>query len=218
KTAGFQENEGYCDFNEDGSINISDVISLLLYQRDNPGDLKADFNQDGGADISDAIALLLAQRDGTCPDAGVLLSRANKTAGILNLTAEEIAYLEKIKAGLNLTEEEEAAFRTALYGNAGKEKLPKAFSLAQNAPNPFNPATTISYTVPEGSTGQVTLTVYDTRGRLVRTLVSESREAGAYSVFWDGTDEGGRRVASGLYFYRMRAGDFSKIRKMVLLK
>ncbi len=57
-----------CDFNEDGSINISDVIALLLFQRSNPGDPKGDFNRDGAANITDAIGMLLAQREGTCPE------------------------------------------------------------------------------------------------------------------------------------------------------
>ena len=119
---------------------------------------------------------------------------------------------------LDLTEEQEAAFRLALYGQAGTARLPKVFSLAQNSPNPFNPATTISYSVPEGTLVQVKLTVYNIRGQLVRTLVDEVREPGSYTVYWDGRNDAGRQVASGVYFYRMRAGDFVQTRKMVLLK
>jgi hypothetical protein len=100
----------------------------------------------------------------------------------------------------------------------GRIALPKAYSLAQNSPNPFNPSTTISYSVPEGNTDHVSLSVYDLRGRLIRTLVDQVREAGNYSVFWDGTDRFGRQVSSGVYFYRIRAGEFTQSRKMVLLK
>ncbi len=209
---------GICDFNGDGNINIADVISLLIFMRDNPGDLSADFNDDGSANIADAIAMLLAMRDGTCPDAGVLLATAGETVRIEGLTAEEISYLEEIMADLDLTEEQEAAFRLALYGKSGPANLPKMYSLAQNVPNPFNPSTTISYSVPEGVSVQVSLKVYDIRGRQVSTLVNEVREPGTYTVFWDGTDEAGRQVASGVYFYRMQAGDFVQTRKMVLLK
>jgi len=92
------------------------------------------------------------------------------------------------------------------------------FSLAQNVTNPFNPATTISYSVPEGASERITLKVYDLRGRLVRTLVEGIRGAGTYSVYWDGTDESGRQVSSGVYLYRMQAGEFIQSRKMVLLK
>ena len=207
-----------CDFNEDGNITIADVIVLLLYQRDNPGELKADFNQDGVSSISDAISMLLVMREGTCPDAGVLLAATSETVRIEGFTAEEIAYLEEIMAELDLTEEEEAAFRLFMYGEAAVGELPKVFSLAQNVPNPFNPATTIAYGVPAGASVQVTLKVYNLRGRLVRTLVDEVRVPGAYIVFWDGTDEVGRQVSSGVYFYRMIAVNFMQSRKMVLLK
>jgi len=100
-----------------------------------------------------------------------------------------------------------------------KTSLPKAFSLSQNSPNPFNPSTTISYTIPEGFAKlPVKLNVYNIRGQLVRTLVDQTQGAGAYSVNWDGSDSHGRRVSSGVYFYRLVAGDFVSTRKMVVLK
>jgi serine protease AprX len=90
------------------------------------------------------------------------------------------------------------------------------FELAQAFPNPFNPSTTIQFTVAEPT--HVALAVYDVAGRTVKTLVDESKTADVYHVTWDGTDERGHRVASGVYFYRMNAGDFTQTRKMVLLK
>jgi len=96
--------------------------------------------------------------------------------------------------------------------------LPKSFSLAQNRPNPFNPTTTISYEVLEGNGAHVTLTVYNLRGSVVTKLVDDFKEPGSYSVFWDGTDKAGRQVSSGVYFYRLQAGEFVSTRKMVLLK
>ena len=97
--------------------------------------------------------------------------------------------------------------------------LPKAYTLAQNSPNPFNPSTTISYELPESAGAvRVVLVVYNIRGQKIVTLVDELKDAGRYSVNWDGTDAGGRRVSSGVYFYRMRAGEFSTVRKMVILK
>ena len=99
-----------------------------------------------------------------------------------------------------------------------KATLPKAFGLAQNFPNPFNPSTTISYDIPEGKEAQVVLNVYNMRGQLVRTLVDEVKSEGSYQVQWDGADNYGRRVSSGVYFYRIKAGDFSQTRKMVILK
>ena len=112
----------------------------------------------------------------------------------------------------------EAAFRLALYGKAGSASIPKAFSLAQNSPNPFNPATTISYSVPEGNSVHVRLDIFGIRGQLVRTLVDAVRDEGTYHVLWDGTDNNGHHLASGIYLYRMRSGEFVRTRKMVLLK
>jgi flagellar hook assembly protein FlgD len=94
--------------------------------------------------------------------------------------------------------------------------LPYATALSQNYPNPFNPQTTIAFSIAHRS--YVHLAVYDVRGALVRTLADEPREAGAHAVKWDGRNENGNAVASGVYFYQLRAGDFSKTRKMVLLK
>lgn len=94
--------------------------------------------------------------------------------------------------------------------------LPGSFSLAQNAPNPFNPQTRIDYDLPNASF--VKMDVYNVLGQQVRTLVNEFQEAGFKSVVWDGRDNSGSTVASGIYFYRMDAGDFSDTRKMMMLK
>jgi hypothetical protein len=99
-----------------------------------------------------------------------------------------------------------------------KALLPKAFAMSQNYPNPFNPSTTIAYDIPEGDNVHVQLNVYNMRGQLVRTLVDESKSEGSYQIQWDGSDNYGRRVSSGVYFYRIKAGEFSKTRKMVILK
>jgi hypothetical protein len=94
--------------------------------------------------------------------------------------------------------------------------LPTAYSLSQNYPNPFNPTTTIEFSLPRS--GFVTLDVFDVQGRRVATLVSEQLQAGLKRVDWDGRDRTGSNVASGVYFYRLRANDFSSTRKMLLLK
>jgi hypothetical protein len=101
---------------------------------------------------------------------------------------------------------------------SGVSSLPRAFALAQNYPNPFNPSTTINYDIPDGPAVQVALRIYNVRGQLLRVLVDEAKDAGSYSVQWDGTDGHGRRLASGVYFYRLVAGKFIKTRKMVILK
>ena len=94
--------------------------------------------------------------------------------------------------------------------------LPDRFGLDRNMPNPFNPATVIGYQMPDA--GRVRLTVYNLLGQEVRVLVDEQREAGSFTATWDGRDNLGRRVASGVYLYRMQAGDFTATKRMLLLK
>jgi hypothetical protein len=94
--------------------------------------------------------------------------------------------------------------------------LPENFALHQNYPNPFNPTTTIRYDVPEQS--HVSLIIYNILGQKIRTLVNESKEAQIHSVIWDGIDDNGRLVPSGIYFYRMNAGSVVKTKTMVLTK
>ncbi len=89
--------------------------------------------------------------------------------------------------------------------------LPKAFSLAQNYPNPFNPSTIIQYDLP--AAGHVTLLVYNMLGQVVAKLVDEAQNAGTYKVKWDGSG-----VASGMYFYRLQAGEFISTKKAILIK
>jgi len=207
-----------CDFNGDGRLGIADVVRLLLLARDNPSDPLVDWNSDGAYSWADVILLVHDIWNGHCPPetAALLASAGNleQVAGSEGLSAEDIAYLEQMMARMNLTPEQEAAFHLVLYGEAGAASLPKVFSLA----NPFNPATTISYSVPEGVSERITLKVYDLRGCLVHTLVEGIRGAGTYSVYWDGTDDSGRQVSSGVYLYRMQAGEFVQTRKMVILK
>jgi hypothetical protein len=94
--------------------------------------------------------------------------------------------------------------------------VPAEYTLKQNYPNPFNPSTTIFYSLKNA--GQVELHVYNVLGQNVRSLVSDFQPAGEYSVKWDGRDNTGNSVASGVYFYKINSGDFSEIKKMVLMK
>ena len=95
--------------------------------------------------------------------------------------------------------------------------LPRTFALYQNVPNPFNPTTAIRFDVPAGG-ARVTLDVYDVTGRLVTRLVDGHQSGGRKSVTWDGHNRRGQRVASGVYFYRLKAGSFNATRKMVVVQ
>ena len=97
-------------------------------------------------------------------------------------------------------------------------KPPTTFTLSQNYPNPFNPSTRISYAIPEPNNEKVTILLYDLHGKLVKTLVNEYETPGTHQVVWDGKDSSGIDVNSGVYFYRLRAGEYSSTRKMTLIR
>ncbi|MCC7429850.1 T9SS type A sorting domain-containing protein [bacterium] len=102
-------------------------------------------------------------------------------------------------------------------GIENENNVPKEYSLSQNYPNPFNPSTKINFTLKEN--GFTRLTIFNTLGQLVKTLVSEKLEAGTLqNVVWNGTDNNGNQVSSGIYFYKLESGNFSETKKMVLLK
>jgi len=96
--------------------------------------------------------------------------------------------------------------------------LPREYSLEQNYPNPFNPSTTVSYSLPDNGVVPVKLDIYNLRGAKVKTLVDRQQAAGNYQLQWDGTDDSGKMLGSGVYFYRLHAGEFVQTRKMVLVK
>jgi hypothetical protein len=98
----------------------------------------------------------------------------------------------------------------------GDAPAPKMAYLEQNVPNPFNPTTTISFGVSEP--GEVSLRIYDVSGKLVRVLVDEVRPTGRYHEAWNGRDQRGENVATGVYFCRMTAPGFEKTLKMVMMK
>ncbi|MFI5145104.1 MAG: T9SS type A sorting domain-containing protein, partial [Ignavibacteria bacterium] len=98
-----------------------------------------------------------------------------------------------------------------IKSQAKENAIPTVFKLSQNYPNPFNPTTKIDYQLPKSA--KVVIKVYDILGKLVKELVNENKEAGFYTVTFDGTN-----FASGVYFYRINAGDFNAVKKMVLIK
>lgn len=94
--------------------------------------------------------------------------------------------------------------------------FPEKFELSQNYPNPFNPSTSFKYSLPEA--GNVTVMIYDLNGKRVTELVNNYQNAGTYEVAWNGKNDTGVQVSSGTYIYRIDAGDYSQVKKMVLMK
>jgi hypothetical protein len=103
-----------------------------------------------------------------------------------------------------------------IEGSTEEESKPTAFLLSQNYPNPFNPVTNFKLSLPKAS--HVKMEIFNIVGQRVKTLLDEDMRAGVFVVDWDGKDEKGVEVSSGVYFYRVVAGSFSDIKKMVLLR
>ncbi|MCI0496316.1 FG-GAP-like repeat-containing protein, partial [candidate division KSB1 bacterium] len=119
-------------------------------------------------------------------------------------------------AGANWIQGAPANLPTAIGMNLPYEKLPDSFELYSNYPNPFNSATTIQFRLPKNA--DISIQIFNLTGELVRTLSQGNKEAGLYSIVWDGTDNSGSRLASSVYYYKMVAGSFSEAKKLILVK
>jgi hypothetical protein len=124
----------------------------------------------------------------------------------------------KVSGGIRWTELGDCVnFKEAfLLADGNVETLPVQYALLQNYPNPFNPTTSIRYELPANS--YVELVIYNVQGQVVRELVNGWQKAQRYVVEWDGKNTQGKSVASGIYFYRIKAGEFVNTKKMVLLR
>ena len=200
------------DANLDGRVDIFDLLKMLSFvsRKTVPSQEQsdcADLTGDGRVDIFDVLAVLkiIAGKKVSLSGPAAEVDRPALAAELVALGVDETTIAEIF----------------ALLNQAGAPAaLPRAWSLNQNAPNPFNPSTSISYSVPEQVAGAlVSLRVYDLAGRLVKVLAEGPRAPGDYTVFWDGASERGGRMPSGVYFYRLTTGDGRAFtRKMVLVK
>lgn len=96
------------------------------------------------------------------------------------------------------------------------QELPLSYELQSAFPNPFNPQTTISFSLAEP--GYTTIEIYNILGQKISTLMDEYKQAGNNTIIWNGTNKAGEQVASGVYFYRLQSGDFTDSKKMLLLR
>ena len=199
------------DVNRDGVISILDLI-LVAQQlgKRAPAGSPVDINGDGVVSILDLIRV--AQ--------GIAGSPAAPAAGAKSVDA---AMIEAWIAHARLEDDGSVAFKQGIENlqNLLASLIPEETALLHNYPNPFNPETWIPYQLAHAA--DVTLTIYDTKGVLVRQLDLGHQQAGYYTnktraAYWDGRNHLGELVGSGVYFYHLRAGDYSTIRKMVILK
>lgn len=156
------------------------------------------------------IYIALAGSEVMCSEGNILLISFNISEDIRGDVTSPLVIKKFLANETDLTE-------FAKSGNIQITGPPVSYSLSQNYPNPFNPSTTIKYQVPEDV--HVAISIYNSLGQLVRTLVNETQSAGKYEVVWDSTDDNGIRVSSGVYIYRMRAGNtFIHTRKLLFIK
>ena len=204
------------DVNQDGNINILDLIQVAQsFGSDVSLNPEADVNGDGQINILDliAVAQYFGESNASAP---VYVEMENK-----NLTA---AMIQKWIDRAELVNDGSIAFRQGIE-NLQKlletVKIPKKSMLLVNYPNPFNPETWIPYHL--ANSAEVNLTIYAANGTRVRTLVLGHKPAGIYqsrgrAIYWDGKNDVGEPVASGIYFYTLTAEDFAATRKMLLMK
>ena len=199
------------DVNRDGVVSILDLI-LVAQQLGKrvPAGSAVDVNGDGVVSILDLIRV--AQ--------GIAGSPAAPAAGTGSVDA---AMIEVWIAQARLEDDGSLAFKQGIENleNLLASLIPEETALLRNYPNPFNPETWIPYQLAESA--EVTLTIYDMNGKLVRRLAVGHQVAGMYqsrsrTVYWDGRNQLGESVASGLYFYTLTADDFTATRRMMILK
>ena len=205
------------DVNQDGRVSVLDLILVATdLGAGTPTNLRTDVNRDGTINIQDLILVAQHLGESTAAAAPSVITAINNG----ELTP---AMVQAWITQAHIEDDGSSAFR---QGIATLERLltlfiPEETALLHNYPNPFNPETWIPYQLVEPA--EVTLTIYTVNGTLVRTLAVGHQPAGIYqtrtrAAYWDGKNEVGEPVASGVYFYTLAAGDFNATRKMLIRK
>ena len=200
------------DVNKDCVVNIQDLV-LVATNFGKRGGNASDVNSDGRVDIIDLV--LVAGAFGNTADAPAIYADTHE---LLSASDVQQWLNEARKVSIN-----DIAFQRGLLvlEQLLMTVLPKETALLPNYPNPFNPETWIPYQLAQSTS--VTVSIYSVDSKLVRTLALGNQSAGLYqnrnrAAYWDGKNERGESVASGLYFYTLTAGEFSATRKMLILK
>jgi hypothetical protein len=164
---------------------------------------------------SDAPFLAVSVRPGELV-IGHILSKGGAEVAEVSFKVKDDEFGGSLQVSEGYVYDEYSRTNTVDLDAAALRIAPKAFALKQNFPNPFNPTTVIRYALPEAS--NVRLDVHNTLGQVVRTLVDEKQVAAGYRITWDGRNEHGQQMASGIYIYRIVAGEFTATRRMLLIK
>jgi hypothetical protein len=223
------------DLNNDGVVNDSDIDQIAVHwsltgpARDNFADrwrlwqiqpaygwipeaaTYADANGDGLVDETDLFPI--GRHFGETHEFAIPVARLSDGELVLRYRPQVEALLNSISGN---TEPFLVRAQQRLALLLGKEILPSEFAVSQNYPNPFNPYTSIRLSMPQA--GRVTAELFNARGQRVRVLVDDFLTAGEHLLKWDGRNESGVDVASGVYFYRIEATGLSETRKMLLLR
>ncbi len=216
------------DINRDGIVNVLDLTAVAgSLGKANPINPRADVNDDGIVNALDLV--MVAQKLGTStPAASVRGANVDAPKPVLAAPAANVANLrpETIQGWIDIAQVEDDGSAIFDLGIANLERLlaatvPSQTKLLLNYPNPFNPETWIPYQLATAT--DVTVSIYSVNGTLVRTLALGHQAAGVYqsksqAAYWDGRNELGEQVASGVYFYTLTAGGFSATGKMLVRK
>ena len=203
------------DVNEDGNTDIIDLVAVAAaIGSSSPENPRLDVNGDGNVNIQDLILVASHLGESSEPAAPVIIALPGRLSP------------ETLQQGLNLLHSQSDGSLGFQRAIANLEQLlatvqPKKTALLANYPNPFNPETWIPYQLAKPAS--VSVTIYGVNGKLIRTLTLGYQAAGVYhtrtrAAYWDGKNEIGETVASGVYFYTLTAGDFTATRRMLIRK
>ena len=208
------------DVNQDGIVNVLDMIFVAQnLGQEPPSDSRADVNSDGQVNILDLVFVAEHLSQNAAAPAQIDLIKSIPSSAKEVIAAQRA--LTELEAIPNKSHGVQVAIELLRHYLSAADRNVQETKLLPNYPNPFNPETWIPYQLSEGSS--VTVKIYDVSGSLVRTIEVGLKPMGYYltherAVYWDGHNESGEPVSSGVYFYTLNADDYTETRRMVIVK
>ena len=215
-----EEPEPDGDVNQDGIVNVLDMIFVAQnLGQEPPSDSRADVNSDGQVNILDLVFVAEHLSQNAAAPAQIDLIKSIPSSAKEVIAAQRA--LTELEAIPNKSHGVQVAIELLRHYLSAADRNVQETKLLPNYPNPFNPDTWIPYQLSEGST--VTVKIYDVTGSLVRTIDVGHKSVGYYltrekAVYWDGRNENGERISSGVYFYTLITDDYTDTRRMVIVK